>query len=691
MINKKSQIEESMKLKNNIKKLSIILLVGLIFIPGKTRAQYNNKWMTVGSFQDWYSEIGCEIEEGFVKNQQYGGQWPAIHPQQDSKAARGLWIGATNFTDEKGATWGNKVVHVGPRVTGTGEFFPQKFQLISKFDLPQVSVDGNPSINNPIEVDAVDPTIKPDLEIDNIVNTQLGLTMHRKIYQFSSPGNDNYMIYDYTFTNTGNTNGDSKIELPNNTLTGVYFYWQYRNAMNRESFSEFGNQVQWGYNTMNDARGDGQQNIAQYKDPPDQLFRAQWSYNGHYIFFTQYDNIGGPLWFAATYVPKGDTVGRLSAIQYYGVVTLHADKSAEDTTDDIGQPSTTNFIGSDDLYESNNDSFNEVKMQNEYTAIMASGHSPRHAWVVQPDGKFDQPTGDPASVTQVKSGGASFGNGYGPYTFKPGESVHIVMAEAIAGLSREAATRIGIQYKKGIINAKAKNDSVFTGQDSLFQTFGRAMANYNSGYNITEPPLPPKTFNITSGGDKISLSWDTYQASDPNLKGFNIYRATGQYDSAYTLIKQASPSDKSFDDTSPIRGLSYYYYVTSVGNNGLESSEYFTQSYDPATLKRPAGTSMDQIRVVPNPFNISADKTLGFGDQQSNRLAFFNIPGQCTIRIFTEIGELIYTINHTDGSGDAYWDSVTSSQQLVVSGVYIAVIDNNATGERKIIKFVVIR
>ena len=675
-----------MKLESKIKYLAILLFGCLILMPGKAKAQYNNKWMTTGSFQDWYSQIGCEVEEGFVKQQQYGGQWPAIHPNQDSKAARGFWIGATNFTDEKNATWQYKVVHVGPRVTGAGEFFPSSFQLITKFDLPQVYVDGSPSVNNPTEVDAVDPSIKPDMEIVNVVNTQLGLTMTRKIYQFSQSENDNYMIYDFTFTNTGITSGTSKVL--NNTLTGVYFFWQYRNASNEESGYEIGNATRWGINTMNDARGDGAANISLYKDPPDQQFRAQWSYHGHYPPFTSYDNIGGPLWTIASYVPKGDTVGRLSAIQFYGVVTLHADKSAEDTTDDVSQPSTTDYFNSDDPYESNNDSFNPTKMQGEYT-IMSSGHeSPRHVWKVQPDGKFDQPTGDPSLGT---TGGFSFANGYGPYTIKPGESVHIVMAEGIAGLSREAATRVGIKYKSGQISAKAKNDSVLTGQDSLFQTFRRAQANYNSGYNIAQPPLPPKIFNVNSGGDRISLSWDVIDANDPNLKGFNIYRATGQYDSSYTLIHQAAASERSFDDTSPIRGISYYYYITAVGNNGLESSEYFTQTYDPATLKRQAGTSMDQIRVVPNPYNISAVKTLGFGDQQANRLAFFNIPGQCTIRIYTEIGELINTINHTDGSGDAYWDSVTSSQQLVVSGVYIAVIDNTKTGERKIVKFVIIR
>ncbi len=30
------------------------------------------------------------------------------------------------------------------------------------------------------------------------------------------------------------------------------------------------------------------------------------------------------------------------------------------------------------------------------------------------------------------------------------------------------------------------------------------------------------------------------------------------------------------------------------------------------------------------------------------------------------------TIEHTDGSGDEAWNSITSSRQIVVSGLYIA-------------------
>ncbi|HKJ80895.1 MAG TPA: hypothetical protein VJ954_02630 [Ignavibacteriaceae bacterium] len=667
---------------------AVLLILGLVFTANKTQAQYNNKWMTAGAFQDWYSEIGNEIEVGFVDQQQYGGEWPAIHPNQDSKAARGLWIGCTNFTDASGANFPYKVVHVGPRVNGAGEFFPVEFKLISQFNFPQVFVDGSPSFNHPTEIDQIDPTIKSDLELITIDNTQIGLTMTRKIYQFSQQDNDNYMIYDFTFTNTGNTGSGAQL---NQTLNGVYFYWQYRNASNAETRNEIGNATGWGINTMNDARGDGAQNEALYNDPPNQKFRAQFSYHGHYPPFTKYDNLGGPLWTSAVDVPVGDTVGRLSAIQFYGVVTIHADSSPTDTTDDINQPSTTNYISSDATFESNNDSFNPAKMQTEYSTVMSTGHeSPRHADKVQPDGKFDQPTGDPSLGT---TGGYSFGNGYGPYTIAPGQSVHIVMAEGIGGLSRAAATRIGIAYKNGTISAQTKNDSVLTGQDSLFQTFRRAISNYDSGFNIPEAPQPPQTFNVNSGGDKISLSWDI-AAVDPNIDHFNLYRETGQYDSTahlITAIPYTGATSYNFDDVTPVRGLSYFYYVTAVGKNGLHSSRYYTQSFDPATLKRPAGTSLSQIRVVPNPFNISADQSLGFGAQQPNRLYFFDIPGKCTIKIYTEIGELIYTIHHTDGSGDAYWDSVTSSQQIVVSGVYIAVVHDDVTGEQRIVKFVIIR
>ena len=198
------------------------------------------------------------------------------------------------------------------------------------------------------------------------------------------------------------------------------------------------------------------------------------------------------------------------------------------------------------------------------------------------------------------------------------------------------------------------------------------------------------------------MNW-SHSGEGPAITGFELYRATGRYDSTANLIYTAGPAETTYDDTEVIRGEDNYYYIVAVGdandNTGaaqtppgaLRSGRYYTQTYDPATLKRPAGEAMEDVRIVPNPFILSADSERLRFPGQRDRLAFFNIPGNCTIQIYTELGELIETIDHADGSGDAYWDSVTSEKQIVVSGIYIAVVTNNDTGERKILKFAIIR
>lgn len=683
-------------LKHASRAVVFIGLLAILLAPSPGLAQYQIKFMSAGSLHSWFSAIGSEVEvSGPVGNQQDGMQWPAIYAYQDMQAARSMWIGATNFTDQNGASYPHKVVHVGPRVSGANEFFPVEFKMVSKFAPPEVSVDGEQSYDKPVDNDEVDPTMAADRMLVNVVNSQLGITMTRKIMQFSQDYHDNYFVYEYTFTNTGNIDGDADIELPNKTLEGVYFYFQYRNSVCAATRYVIGNATGWGINAMNDARGDGIK-----VDPPGENFRAQFTWHGKYPGFTLYDNLGGPIWAPGGGVgtTEADTTGRLGASQFIGVVTLHADRSTTDKTDDPSQPSTTSTEGSDEPLQSNNDAYNIPKMTLEY-GWMSKGHQPRHADRVEPAGNFIEPTGDPALGTP---GGFSIANGYGPYTLGPGESIRIVMAEGASGISRERQETIGRQYKSGQITAREKNIWVMSGRDSLFQTFRRALANFNSGYAIPRPPLPPKTVNVESGGDRIVLSWETYEASDPNLAGFEIYRARGSKDSAHVLIHSAGPDERSFADTSPIRGRDYYYYIVSVGkpenNNGtgltpggaLRSSRYYTQTYNQANLKREAGTSLSQIRVVPNPFHISAPRgTLRF--DQPNQIKFFNIPGQCTIKIFTESGELIQTIEHTDGSGDAEWNSITSSNQVIVSGLYLAVVTDNNTGESTVVKFVVIR
>ena len=91
--------------------------------------------------------------------------------------------------------------------------------------------------------------------------------------------------------------------------------------------------------------------------------------------------------------------------------------------------------------------------------------------------------------------------------------------------------------------------------------------------------------------------------------------------------------------------------------------------------------------VVPNPFHIQA-RQLQFGvDAGADRIAFYGLPPICTIKIYTERGDLVETIEHTDGSGDELWNCVTSSNQIVVSGIYIGYFEvpqdtyDDTTGE----------
>ncbi len=680
-----------------------ILVIGTC-IPDRVFAQ-QFKWMSIGSLQSWYSSMGCEEEEGFVKEQQYGLQWPAIYNHQDIEAAKAMWIAVNNHTYPDG-TIAPQVVHIGPRVHGFNEMIPVKFELVSKFDAPQIFVDGQPTGGKSVDIDRVDATIPSDRMLVDIDNSAVGITMVRKIMQFSQQYHDNYMVYDYTFTNTGNTSKTDTTTIATQTLTGVYFYFEYRYAPCADTRYVIGqNPTGWGINTLIDYRS-GAPNPAPnfFTDPTgngiDYNIRATYAWHGKYPPFTLYDNIGGPIW--TPYYDATDTVGRLGAPQFIGVTTLHADKSATDKSDDPNQPATTDYVGSDEPNTSNNDFSNPVKNTSEYGEITRGHTLPTHADKVGP-------TGDPALGTP---GGFSNAIGFGPYTLAPGQSIHLVLAEGAAGLSREASIAIGKVFKENNGNtsalityngiSKTKNDWVYTGRDSLFQTFNRAAANYAANYVIPEPPLPPKSFLVNSGGDRIALTWDVYDANDPNLKGFEIYRATGRYDSTYHLIEQAGPTERTFNDTSAIRGVAYFYYILSVGdaanNNGtgktpsgaLKSSRYYTQTYVPANLLRQPDPVMDHIRIVPNPYNISADPSALLYPGEQDKIGFLNIPADCTIKIYTELGELVNTLENVKHAGDVYWNLQTTYGQVVVSGIYIAVIET-PTGGKAMRKFVIIR
>ncbi len=692
-----------------------VLLLFAMGAPDRAEGQWSKKWMAVGSFHTEYQEGG-----GLPEQAPNGMAWPGWYPYRDANRSKALWVAVENHTDAEGNEWPVRAAHIGPRVKGQGEMFPQEFTLTSRFEQPQVNVDGLTTFKRAVFYDDVEQSQQPANVIRNVFNTIVGITVDRRILAVSNEYHDNYHIVEYTLTNTGNVDGDEEQELGDQTAEGVYLFGLHRYAVNMEAAGIVGGGASWGQNSMVDAVGDGHENY-------DVDLRAQYVWHGYSTRFGRWNNLGAPSLDDGPWtISEGDTTGRLTAAQFLGRAVIHADASAEDSANDPDQPSTMGWYNSNRaVMSSGQNAFNEQKMRDEYEEITRGRMYPHHAELVEPEGPWDperlaNQTNDPG---RGESGGYGFREGYGPYTLEPGESVRIVVAEAAAGLSRHASREIGQKWKQalnsgnpdapvsydadgsGTIEADetmSKNRWVMTARDSLFQTFQRAIANYESGYSIPKAPRPPREFNVTGGTDRIMLDWTVYDGAQDEITGFEIYRATGRMDSPYELVATPDPDARSYEDTEVIRGLHYYYYIQAVGPENtdptgmtptgvhLRSNRTFTQTYDPAILKRPAGGEIADTRVVPNPYHLGSDEDVRWPDQQ-DRIGFLEVPGECTIRIYSELGELIETIEHTDGSGDEYWDLTTSSNQVVVSGIYHAVIEDHNTGEQLIRNFVIIR
>ena len=317
-----------------------ILILGLFV---STPFSQEVKWMSIGDLHNWYSAAGCEIETGRtgqVSDQQDGLRYPAFYRVQDNQAAKGLWLGATNFYDPVvNKDYEYKVIHAGPRhLDIENETMPIDMTMDGKYDHPNVFVDGDPATNLQYldDVDNVDPFLPSDRRINNTVQTSIGVQMKRTIYAFSHPKHQNYHIQEYVFTNNGCFDADCNTSYEQ-TLEGFQVYLQYRYAISREGMVYDGNwlpqSAAWGHNTMNDVIGEHPNapsiNDQFYDDG--EIMRALFSWQGYHSD-ASFDNLGGPN-------APGD--GHLGAAQFVGVVTLHADTSPTDNTDNINQPSTT--------------------------------------------------------------------------------------------------------------------------------------------------------------------------------------------------------------------------------------------------------------------------------------------------------------------------------------------------------------
>lgn len=703
------------------------------FIPENLDAG-TKKNIRIGKYWKPYADSGDEGEGniGWGTNGLY--YYHGFTRQQWSSKA--WFLGAKDFTDSAG-------VDYPTFITGNGQWDVDETSIVMpipdengytirsylRHQNPEIWVDGFP-LHDPFfgrEADeSVDPA-KIDAEagtgvmayIESDINTNMGLSIKRKAYGFTQKGHDSYLVDDWTFTNTGNADFDDNIEYPTQTLEDVYFFRQARGS-EAEDFNQ-----NW---------------ASSYGEYTTDTLRIQTYAYGTNIEGESFDQFGHKI----------EETGEIKEPTFRAEAALHIDTSADDPTNDPSQPKMTGVQDCDlPFVVRHPQGMSSSDWTNLYNT-MSQGlgqydASPMMTPETHPDvypntfhgTRFDER--GYKYVTDYEYFGWSLAGVWaaGPYTLEPGEDFRVVWADAVGSISYEKGWEVGRAWAAGNSEetvpyegdenlperfqlfddlAPTDNDKnadrwIMTGLDSLHKNVHAANWAFSQDFDIAVAPPAPSIY-VKSRPGFIRVEWGTESEAAADFAGYKVWRSVGHPDSSWIEIADYPGSATHVhDDATTSRGVGNYYAVTAYDDGAsnapgvsgqpevLQSGLYLNRTTKAAYLTREAG-SLDEVVVVPNPFNISAASLQYTGEQ--DKIMFLNVPGFCIIDIYSESGDHIKQIIHDDGSGDQSWGvlseefSATKSSQVIVSGVYIARIEEtdeqmNRSGNAALRKFLVVR
>ena len=574
---------------------------------------------------------------------------------------------------------------------------------------PHIVVDG-------IQLDApyrwtVDPTLKSDIKVEfEDVLPQFGIRSHVEIFAFSNPDQADYFIWKATHKFTGEIklpreSATSKDTLPDQTIR---FWWPISFSFGPSKAGERAVTGAYSYEGEDDLDSwfKRKSELAPLRGRDSLAVAYYW--DAYFANSTPYSN--------GSHDDSGDpdrTTGFLNSTQIPGFTLLWADRSASDKSDDPAQPySMPHATIPSDLWGRR-----DIALLQTYRGDDARGRFPPDAITA---GFFSTP--QKGSMRFITAG---------PYSLTKDKVLHrmdsltFVYAIGSGGISYQMADSIGRLWLSGSISDSAKDAWILKGRDSLWKTLDRAnwaWDRLSHGLPVPAPP-PPPDISVTSGPDQIEVNWSYPDASyfkdaitgTDDWASWRVYRKRGTYlvndpldhgsGALWELVFETTNRGLTrFVDRNIQRGVDYYYAVTAVDNGTqntsdispgqhLESSLYATRSQLPAASFKPGLSEGGKVRVVPNPATSTAG-ALGFAGTP-DKILFVNLPIKCTLRIFTETGDLVASIDHY-GTGDHAWYQRTDANQYVASGIYILAVtdsfglDGNSL-DNQFVKFVIVR
>ncbi len=680
------------------------LLIICFLLSGKAGAQVESSVQVFSRGMLWHSVSLGKIGPNFNNwaRRGIGLDWPGfeetwvqenIGGAASHLATGGFWVGAKKFGDSI------IVVEDWSIYAGTISNEPNSKYRVTKHRFKYKNGENYWLRANPDEgEEVIETSWEYNLSYTNEEDRrrQLPLRVNRSLHQWSgSRRNENYVITEYVFKNISPELRAVGRDVPD-TLYGFYLLLNY--AMHANSRS---------WNVLFPARPAGAHNTWLFYDPSR---RMMYGRAGNFRDTPQANEEFG---FSDFLGPINDTTGNPSgewlAPGYVGVRLLYS------TPDSTGQATRVNGWG--------------------WAAATATDLSGPFTGIGGDQSEY-QVISNPARATNFVSN--SFDSVYmqrarmwsmmslGPWRILPGDSVVVALAEAVDGVDYRYAVDRNTPVSRFAGSAPGFGFNIFN------QTMEKARFTYEqkrlSGkYNHPDPPAAPAfsidydRVNARSIANIITWGTETESLPDPDdgipdLVGYRLYRSTylpiGPWDTLATITKG---NTQYFDgtrytlrDSSVKLGVNYYYALTAfdsgrsrwtpnstaifpeTGSNrvpSLESSIFANRMIRPFKATTAPSPNTNDIVVVPNPFVSRA----GFAQPSTgDEIQFVNVPNPCTIRIYTIRGDLVATINQTQGAGGiAVWNQVTDFGQFVESGVYIYHIDS-PTGT-KIGKFAIIR
>ncbi len=170
-------------------------------------------------------------------------------------------------------------------------------------------------------------------------------------------------------------------------------------------------------------------------------------------------------------------------------------------------------------------------------------------------------------------------------------------------------------------------------------------------------------------------------------------RFTPLFDIDTIFVNGVPYADTTWLTTRPPEPGDQYFLATKKPFRKGDIFRFTMQGADSSDTQ--AKSKLDDIYVVPNPYVVTASwepANLYKYGRGERRLHFFNLPKDCTIRIYNLRGYLVDTIEHhsTADDGMVAWDLLSKDGNEISYGVYVYHVDAPGVGE-KIGKFALIK